>query len=108
MVNLIILLMMIMEPERMTSYKPSQEELEDKLDYFVASQEEPEVSKKDKEAEYDINPEQDDEAVVEENPGSDYQSDYYGDYFEKEQVPFSKAQGTQQRQSVYGRRWKPR
>ena len=95
--------------------------LEDKLDYLVASQEEPEVSKKDKEAEYDINPEQDDEAVVEEvleeyyhdhpvvqNPGSDYQSDYYGDYFEKEQVPFSKAQGTQQRQSGYGRRWKPR
>ena len=72
MVNLIILLMMIMEPERTMSYKPSQEELEDKLDYFVASQEEPEVSKKNKGAEHDVKPEQDDKAVVEENPGSDY------------------------------------
>ena len=88
MVNLIILLMMIILPERTTSCKPSQEAvyyktslrnleiqmqgLEDKLDYLVANQEEPEVSKKNKGAEHDVKPEQDDKAVVEENPGSDY------------------------------------
>ena len=39
----------------------------------------------------------------ERNLDSDYQSDYFGEYMEKEQIPFSKFRGTQQMSPGYDR-----